>query len=295
MKRRLVVGTAVSAGMVLSLSGCLGGSGEEKGSGAAGGGKSVVLAAADVVRKSSEKTSQVQTVKAELQTEVTVPGAPGAVRMHMRMASKMRPELAFRMTVDQVSMGGKSLPGQSGMEMVMTGRTLYMKSPAFAQLTHGKQWVKMTAAELGAASGQNFDQLLDQQKQADPSDQVKKLTASKDIHEVGKETVNGVETTHYAGTMSVQEMAAKLPAQQQERQLKSFQKLGVQTLAFDLWVDGKQLPAKIAVKTPEGSSTKMDTTVTYSDWNAPVTVSAPPASEVGPMPKLPNLGNTPGA
>ncbi|MEV4253439.1 DUF6612 family protein [Spirillospora sp. NPDC049652] len=296
MKRRLVAGTAVSAGMVLSLTGCLGGSGDDKTAAASGGGKSVVLAAADVVRKSSEKTSQVKSVKADLQTEVTVPGAPGAVTMHMRMESNLRPQLAFRMTIDQMAMGGKSLAGNGGgMEMVMVDRVLYMKSPAFARLSQGKPWVKVTASELGAASGQNFDQLLDQQKQADPSDQVKKLTASKDVHEVGKETVNGVETTHYAGTVSVQEMTAKLPAEQRDRQLKNFQKLGVQTLVFDLWVDGKQLPAKVVVKTPADATTKMNTSVTYSDWNAPVTVSAPPASEVGKMPKLPQPGATPGA
>lgn len=290
MNRRLVAGTAVSAGLVLSLTGCLGSGGDK--SAAGGGGKSMVLAAADMVRKSSEKTSQVKTVKGDIRTEVTVPGMSGTVNMHMRMESKLRPEPAFRMTIDQAGKGGQSMPGT--MELVMVGRTIYMKSPIFAQLSHGKPWMKMSADELGAASGQNFDQLLQQQKQADPTEQVKQLTASKDVREVGKETVNGVQTTHYQGTVSVQEMVAKLPEAQRQSRQQSFEKLGVKSLSFDLWVDGKQLPAKVVVKTPEGASTKMNTTVTYSDWNAPVTVAAPPASEVGKMPKLPKIG-TPGA
>ncbi|MEV5569451.1 DUF6612 family protein [Spirillospora sp. NPDC052269] len=293
MKRRLVAGTAVSAGLVLSLTGCLGDSGGDKGTGASGSGKGVVLAAADMVRKSSEKTSKVQTVKAELQTEVTVPSVGKPVTMHMRMASKLRPEPAFRMTIDSMAMGGTSMAGQEGMELVMVGRTVYMKSAVFAQLSHGKPWLKLSASELGAASGQNFDQLIEQQKQADPAEQTRMLTASKDVREVGKETVNGVQTTHYQGTVSVQEIAAKLPDATRQQQMKNFQKLGLQSLAFDLWVDGQQLPAKVVMKSPEGSSTKMNTTVTYSGWNTPVTVTAPPASEVGKMPKLPGL--TPGA
>ncbi|WP_026414282.1 DUF6612 family protein [Actinomadura oligospora] len=295
MKRRVVAGSAVSAGLVLSLTGCLGDSGGDKGTGASGGGKGVVLAAADMVRKSSEKTAKVETVKAEVQTEVTVPSVGKPVTMHMRMASKMRPEPAFRMTIDSMSMGGRSMAGQGGMEMIMVGRTMYMKSAAFAQLSHGKPWLKLSSSDMGAAAGQSFDQLIEQQKQADPADQTRMFTASKDVREVGKETVNGVQTTHYQGTVSVQEMSAKLPAATRQQQMKSFQKLGVQSLAFELWVDGKQLPAKVVVRSPEGASTKMNTTVTYSDWNAPVTVTAPPASQVGRMPKLPGLGGTPGA
>ncbi|MFC5184434.1 DUF6612 family protein [Actinomadura harenae] len=294
MKRRLAAGTAVSAGLVLSLTGCLGdsGGGDKAGAGAEGG-KSVVLAA-DMMRKSSDTTSKVETVKADVQTEVTAPGTGKTVTMHMRMDSKLRPEPAFRMTIDSMNMGGTSVGGQGGMELIMVGHAVYMKSALFAQLTHGKPWLKISSSELGAASGQNFDQLIEQQKQADPAEQTRMFTASKDVREVGKETVNGVETTHYRGTVSLQEIEAKLPAASRPQQMKSFQKLGLQSLAFDLWVDGKQLPAKVVVKSPEGASTKMNTTVVYSGWNTPVTVTAPPASEVGPMPKLPSLG-APGA
>ncbi|MFC4913685.1 DUF6612 family protein [Actinomadura gamaensis] len=283
MKRRLAAGTAVSAGLVLSLTGCLGsGGGDDK----AGGGKAVVLAAA-AVRDTSAKTAQVQSVKGEIQTEVTAPGTSDAVTMHMRMAAKLRPEPAFRIDIDSMNMGGKSMPGQaSGMEMVLVGHDIFMKSPMFAQLTHGKPWVRLSTADLGSAVGQNFDKLLQQQKQSDPTQQVDQLTASKDVHEVGKETVNGVQTTHYQGTVSVQEMLAKLPEAQRQSRQESFQKLGVQSMAFDLWVDGQKLPAKIVMRTPDDASTKMNTTVTYTGWNTPVAVTAPPASQVGKMPKL---------
>ncbi|MCP2343355.1 DUF6612 family protein [Actinomadura rupiterrae] len=282
MKRRLATGTAVAAGLVLSLTGCLGSGGDDK----AGGAKAVVLAAA-AVRDTSAKTSQVQSVKGEIQTEVTAPGVSDPVTMHMRMEAKLRPEPAYRITIDSMNMGGKSMAGQAdGMEMVLLGHTIYMKSPMFAQLTHGKPWVRLSTTDLGGAVGQNFDKLLQQQKQADPTEQVKQLTASKDVHEVGKETLNGVQTTHYQGTVSVQEMLAKLPEAQRQQRQQSFQKLGVQSLAFDLWVDGKQLPAKIVMKTPDDASSKMNTTVTYTGWNLPVQVSAPPAAQVGKMPSL---------
>ena len=57
-------------------------------------------------------------------------------------------------------------------------------------------------------------------------------------------------------------------------------------MVFDVWVDGDQLPRKIKLTTPPGSKLTMDTTMTYSNFNEPVSITAPPASEVTDGSKL---------
>lgn len=58
--------------------------------------------------------------------------------------------------------------------------------------------------------------------------------------------------------------------------------------AADLWVDGQDRPMKLTATSPGASAGASGGTVeiVYSDWGAPITVTAPPADQVGAPPSM---------
>lgn len=274
MIRRFVTGVALATGLALSLTGCLGGAGDKVGE----AGENLKLTAAQVLGKAAEKTGQLDSFKAEMSMEMTGT-SQGDISMTGQMQYRLKPELAYSMKFDQMSVAGQTM---SGMEQILVGRTFYMKMPGLNQLggNPSKPWMKLSLDELGRQSGMNLDQLLQQSQQMDPVQNTKMLTASKDVREVGKETVDGVETTHYTGTYRVEDAVAQLPADQQDAIRKTYGQLGMDDMKFDLWVDDQQLPRKMAMKSQQTASGVLDMTITYRDFGKPVNIAEPPASQV---------------
>lgn len=62
--------------------------------------------------------------------------------------------------------------------------------------------------------------------------------------------------------------------------------LGSSAQAADLWLDSLDRPVKVTATSPRATAgTTPDTMeVVYSDWGAAITVTAPPADQVGPPP-----------
>ncbi|MBT2210357.1 hypothetical protein [Actinomadura sp. NEAU-AAG7] len=286
MIRRFTVGTAVAAGLALSLTGCLGDSGTKVDE----AGKNIKLTAAQVLHRTAQKTGQTDSFKADLSMKVEGTAA-GDTSMTGSVQYRLKPDLAFGMRFDRMTVAGRSMPG---MEQVLVGRTMYIKMPMLSQLggNAAKPWLKISLDELGKKSGMNLDQLMEQSRQMDPVESTKMLTASKDVREVGKETVDGVRTTHYTGTYRLEDALAKLPAEEQRRKRQAMGKLGMDAMSFDLWVDDRQLPRKMAMGSGLTAEGKMTMTMTFRDYGKPVQITAPPASETsdfGAM--LGRLGN----
>jgi hypothetical protein len=293
MIRRFASGVALATGLTLSLTGCFGMAGDK----AEEAGKNLKLTAAQVLGKTAEKTGQIDSFQADLSMQMTGSGENN-MSMTGSMQYRIKPDLAYRMTFDQMTVAGQNM---QGIEMLLVDRTMYMKMPMLSQLGGGsmKPWLRMSLDELGAESGVNIDELLQQSRQMDPIQNTKMLTASKDVREVGKETVNGVETTHYTGTYRMEEAIAKLPADQQEAVRKATGQAGMSPMNFDLWVDDQQLPRKMTMKGQMGPEGPMTMTMTYRDFGKPVQVTAPPAGQVTDFSKLmesmPGAGGTPGS
>lgn len=287
MIRRFAVGAALATGLALSLTGCLGDAGNKVDE----AGKNLKLSAVQVLGKAAENTGQVNSFKADLSMR-TSGSSEGEVNATGQMQYRAKPDLAYAMSFDQMTVGGRSM---GGMETVLVDRTMYMKMPMLSQLGAGsaaKPWLKISLEELGQKSGMNLEQLLQQSQQMDPVQNTKMLTASKDVREVGKETVNGVETTHYTGTYRLEDAISKLPAESQEALRKSYESSGMQAMNFDLWVDAKQYPQKLTMKADQGTEGTMTMTMTYRDYGKPVEVTAPPASQTTDFSEmLKGLGN----
>jgi hypothetical protein len=73
---------------------------------------------------------------------------------------------------------------------------------------------------------------------------------------------------------------AKLDAKQRAQAQQAFGEAGMDKLSFDLWVDGQQLPRRVSIASPPGAKLDMKMTMNYTAFNVPVSVSAPPKSQV---------------
>ncbi|MFE4828957.1 DUF6612 family protein [Streptomyces sp. NPDC056672] len=183
-------------------------------------------------------------------------------------------QMTMRMEVD-----GK----QEEVEIRLTEGGLYLNGgkEAAAEMD-GKSWMKFPmdpSGEGSAAAGlpSQFDQ--------NPAEESASLTAADDLKKVGEETVDGVATTHYTGTLTLADLRESLKdekdakaKERREKGLKDYEDMGVDKLTMDMWIDKGDLTKQVRI---QGAAKKgpLDLTIKFLAYNKPVTVKAPPASE----------------
>ncbi|MFI0356221.1 hypothetical protein [Actinomadura sp. 9N407] len=275
MKSRFVVAAGGTAmGSVLLLSACSG-SGTETATG------NMKLTAAQALVKSSEKTGQADTFKADL----TVTGTgEGEGRIKASGQFRLNPALTFSARLDEVARGGQVVPGAKG-QAIYTGDVLYAKVPMLAQfVSNGKPWLKVDVNQAGQQFGFDVKDLIAQVQKVNPAEQTKMFTGSKDVRKVGTETIDGVETTHYTGTVTVQDALNRLDGQAREKVRRWFpQGAANEKIAFDLWTGKDQLPRKLVSKGDAAGGQDGTVTVVYSDYGKAFSVNPPPADQVGEL------------
>ncbi|MCP9212156.1 DUF1396 domain-containing protein [Streptomyces cucumeris] len=187
---------------------------------------------------------------------------------------------AMRMTMRTLDQGD-----DVSLEMRFIGKTMYMGSDEFAPEMEGKRWIKLDVSTLGkGGSGDRSASSLSGQADKNPADESTFLSSSDNVKRVGKETIDGVSTTHYRGTVTVDQMRASLKgedAETRERREKNFEQLdemGIERVSMDMWIDGEHHTKRFRMR-GKGDKGPLDNTVTFLSINKPVTVKAPPASE----------------
>ena len=272
MNRRIAVAAGGAAvGAALLLSGC-------NGDGSANT-DNMKLSAGEALLKTSQKTGQADTFKADL----TVTGAGGENgTMHADGRFQLRPQLKFSAKLDEVKRDGQAVPGAKG-QALFTDNVLYAKVPRLAQsVSDGKPWLKIDVNEAGRRTGFDVGSMVEQVQQVDPAKQTKMFTGSKDARRVGTEKVDGVETTHYTGTVTVQEALNRLDPQARQKLNGWLPKDHANgKINFDLWTDGENLPRKLVSKASDGKGQSGTVTVRYSDYGKSFSVNPPPADQVG--------------
>lgn len=160
-----------------------------------------------------------------------------------------------------MTMAGGPLPEDSTAEVRLVDDAIYMDSG----LSGGK-FVKM---QLDDAAGTGVDLST-----IDPSQALRSFAeAAVDVTYAGTEKIDG-DTLH---RYSLQLDPAKMGLGKDARQAAP------KRVDYDAWFDDEGRIRQIVTTMGKAGST----TVTYSDWGKPVTIEAPPASEVMEMPKMP--------
>ncbi len=239
----------------------------------------VNLAASEVLAQTAQKTADVTSYTVDAVVNVKDP-QEGEGKAQGRMLYQSKPKLAVDLTIDSADFGGQGLPG--GARVVLQDDTVYVKVEALNKMLGAtKPWIKVPLSEMGEDRGQ-IDQMLGQIQQFDLVGVTKMITASKDVKSVGTETVGGVETTHYSGTFPVDAAVGQLPADKQEHARTNLAEL--KNVKFDLWVGADELPRKITMNGSEKGAT-LDAALMFKGYNEPVNIQAPPADQVGELPK----------
>lgn len=176
------------------------------------------------------------------------------------------------------------LPGQGKVRAILLPGAFYLRLPAAAGLQAAKPWL-----ELSAKGGGNdpfskaFGPLMDQLKQSfDPQSSLGLLKATTTVEPAGTERVGGVETTKYVATVDLAKAAA-LAKGAVAQQYRTLLDSGVTTLQSSIWVDGQNLPRRFSTVVPSAQG-DVTATGTYTDWGKPVTVKAPPRSQIASLP-----------
>ena len=168
---------------------------------------------------------------------------------------------------------------------VIDGHTFYLATPeeaAGAELMEGKQWIKL---EPG---GDNFDPDDDPAfvfEQLSPSGALAFLAgAQDDFAEVGRETVRGVDTTHYRGAISLAEVVASAPDADVRKLYERIAEGAPSGVPADVWVDGDGFVRRIAYESVDIGSGEgralFTTTMELYDLGSDVDVDIPDPDEV---------------
>ncbi|MBF9067947.1 LolA-like protein [Streptacidiphilus fuscans] len=239
----------------------------------AAGAAAPLVSVADAMSLTTKATQQFSSAHVSMTEHISAKGKSMALTGSGALSWK---PLAMDMTMNSSQF---SQLGTDSVHMLMSGTTMYMNvgDTGAAQLG-GKHWMKMDFTELGAA-GKAMAEQMDKSSGNDPSTQIKLFTSSGDIHRVGTATVDGVQTTHYAGTVELAKLANSQDANIRSVLAQDTQ-LGLTSINVDLWVDGQNRPVRVHQTTSPGAAVGFDIQVDYADFStSPVTVTPPSASD----------------
>lgn len=250
----------------------------------------------DPVARAAETTSKADTMHIAMTMRMTAPGL-GPMTMTADGAfdnTAQRGSMTLDMTdfARQVPNGGALADPKlwRGEEVFDFSKSLvlYMRFPFMTKALPGsKPWIRLDMQKLGARMGLDFGALM-QSSQSNPTQQLDYLrSVSGDLKELGTQNVNGVETTHYRGTVDLDDYEQLVPKEQRESVRKTIEQVektmgGRSTYPVDVWVDSSDRVRRMAFDmksdTPQGTVTtsmQMD----LSDFGAPVNVQLPPSSQ----------------
>ena len=167
---------------------------------------------------------------------------------------------------------------------VLTSKDIFFSSPALTGHL-GKPWVMIPLSALKGTAAANFAQLFHSLQVNNFNNQTELLTVAKNAHVVGKQTVAGVATTEYAGSVRADQAMKALSPSFRKALSPELSALGSAPISFHIWIDGQNHARKLTeVETDNGEN--INTTVYINGINQPVHIAVPPASQTTQIPGL---------
>jgi hypothetical protein len=181
------------------------------------------------------------------------------------------------------ALGGSSLH----VEELFKGTTIYVGSPLFAShLPGGARWMKVDATKLGGVVGIDAQNLTS--GASNPAQFLEYLRAhGGNATVVDHETLDGVPTTRYRGSIDLREIPQSLPQSERGAAQKALELLtsqvGVSSIPFEVWIDNQHRVRRMEMNFSldvAGQRGGVQITVDFSGYGRTPTVTAPADSEV---------------
>jgi hypothetical protein len=199
----------------------------------------------------------------------------GALNMKFNMPQAAQTELGSNPTMDMIFDGSDGL-------------VLYMRSPMLDKQLPAGSWVKMDLEKLAKKQGIDMSQLMNA-NQADPSQTLAMLSASKDAHVMNYDRVHGVLTTHYMLKLDLKRLAKENTAMSKSIQ-QVLDMTDADSFPAEAWIDNKgnvrKMKIEMSMNAPTGGELKMTMTEELYDFGVDVTIQPPPASQTVDMSAL---------
>lgn len=174
--------------------------------------------------------------------------------------------------------------GQLHIEEVLEPDALYLTSPLFAgHLPGGARWLRIDLSKLDG--GLDVESL--ESGESNPAQFLEYLRAhGGSATKVGTEELDGVQTTHYRGSVDLSDALAKLPAAERASAEAMLEQAGISSIPFDAWIDAqhrvRRLQMSFAVKSAQ---TSVQITIGFSDYGQSIPpVAAPAGPQVAELP-----------
>lgn len=265
---------AVLAAVAAAAAGCSsGGSGSSSSSSGGSGGTSV----AELLSASAKNAASVKSFTATVDLHGSGSGSTGATSVTGTLTEQRQPTQLIQLATKSAEAAGINA---GAMTVIETPAAIYAKIPSMSSLTGGKPYIEIPMSQ---AKGGALGPLVNEAQSSDPLDATQLLGSATNPQKVGTATIDGVSTTEVKGTVPVSEALAKLPASQRGKVGQSLQQQGITQFQFQVWIDGQNNVRK-SIYSYVGKSTTVTSTTTITSINQPVTISAPPASQVSQLP-----------
>jgi hypothetical protein len=245
---KVVIG-AISA-LALAVAGCGGSSNKSSSSGS----QTISVTRAAYVSAASSG------YKALLTMRESIPGA-GELRMDGTATFALpthKGTIDMRMTLPAAAAQQAGLGSTLPIKAVLVPGTFYMKLPSQLadKIPGGKPWWRIDLAQLGKVAGlPGFSSLFNSSSTNEPAQYLYMLRAASDgsVKNLGKETINGVPTTHYRAQVDMAKVPKVVPPKQRaglEQLLAALRERGAgapSTFPMDAWIDSHNLVRQIAM------------------------------------------------
>ncbi|MDT9697920.1 DUF1396 domain-containing protein [Streptomyces sp. P17] len=239
---------------------------------------------AAAVAKAAKNSDDITSLRYRMTGKVPEQG-----RVKAEAAMRMKPDLAMSMKMTALDQGA-----DGSAEIRLVDKAMYIGgNPKMAKEMDGKSWIKFDMSALGKDALGGAGAPGAGQAEQNPAAESTFLTGAKDVKEIGTEKVDGVETTRYRGTVTLDTLRDsfkdedKDTREKREKSLKQYEDMGVDELTMDMWIDGDDRTKQFRMK-GEADKGPLDLTITFLDYNKPVTFKAPPAKDTVDLAEMMN-------
>lgn len=209
----------------------------------------------DFLTKMGEGQAAVKTFKINMKTKTAVNGTDVSMTMKGVVDQTDSSDIDISATMTVAGMK---------MKMIKVDGAMYMQMAAT-----GKKWIKLPESQMAQFEGST---------RVDYAAQFAKAKDSiESVEVVGQETVGGVPTSHYRIVLDADALAKMSGNSDQSYPVTS------DTFNYDVWLDDANRPRRITMSlTVEAGGKKMPMSIqsVMSDYNKPVTITAPPKSQI---------------
>jgi hypothetical protein len=165
----------------------------------------------------------------------------------------------------------ETVPAVGELRFIIAAGKTYLKLPASLNRT-GKPWVLVSPTSTNPVVRQ-LATTLQSVEQAASLDPFTAFSSAARVSRHMQESLGGAPVTHYVLSVDVAKLPANAPGRQQ------LTAAGLATLPIDLWVDRQGRLLKFT-EAFDVKGQHVSTTANFGPYNAPVTVTPPPADQV---------------